>query len=130
MKNIYYVYIFVEAQSGIPFYVGKGRNGRWQEHFRVSQLCKKTRIACKLRSMNVRPSVWFVQTNLFEDYAYELEEACIKAIGRLEDGGTLMNHRTERGVGPHGYSRRLIRDIFVGDSGFRILILLFKIHDV
>ena len=58
----YYVYEYLR-EDGTPYYVGKGKNARWRGKHSVAVPPKER--------------VRFVQENMLEQYAFNLEEALI-----------------------------------------------------
>jgi NUMOD3 motif len=106
-SNDYYVYI-VFRLSGIPCYVGKGRGGRWKQHFTKTHNQYLRNIIKKEGGAN---PVVLIRENMSEDDAFALERALIKALGRKDlRTGPLVNH-TDGGDGssniaPEALARR------------------------
>lgn len=90
VKSEFYVYVFFRL-DGSPCYVGKGKKYRWREHFKRS--CNAHLAAIMAQSSKELPMVK-VRENLTETEAFEIEAALIRALGRKEDGGPLVNHST------------------------------------
>lgn len=97
--------MYVDARTGIPFYVGRGQGRRVTEHLTPKNLERKTRFYCKLRKMLAggnRPQIEFLYVCLSFEEANRLEVMTIKKWGRLDNGtGCLTNH-TDGGEGQTG----------------------------
>lgn len=96
----FYVYVIFRA-SGSPCYVGKGKGRRLWDHFRRSHNRHLGEIVAGARGQ-LRVSK--VDESLTEAEAFELERFLIGLIGRVADGGPLVNQSTG-GVG--GSSRMM-----------------------
>lgn len=108
-SNKYYVYIYSDPRSSIPFYVGKGCENRMYYHLQLSSrdknYTKKSRIA-RLVELDMLPHISVPFRNLPEEDALEIEELLIKTIGRIDlcsgsltnltDGEFLLNKSPER----------------------------------
>jgi len=84
--NQYYVYAHINPKTGDTFYVGKGIGDRAYSTRRKNEKWKK-----KVKELNGKFDVEFIQKNLTEMEAFELEFITIKQIGKENDGGTLVN---------------------------------------
>lgn len=93
--NKFYVYLHLKNDDKTPFYVGKGFGNRAYRKVSRNPWWKNT--------VNKHGyEVQFIETNLSEDYAFELEKHFIKKIGRKDLGlGPLVN-LTDGGQGPSG----------------------------
>lgn len=90
-RDRYYVYV-LSKPCGTPFYVGKGKNGRINEHFRPSRLKvnnPKTGMIKKYGDSCLRDIVCYFDK---ESTAYEYEEWLISHYGCSWDGGILTNY--------------------------------------
>ena len=85
---IYYVYAYLR-NSGTPYYIGKGKNGRAYDKSHTTRPPKD------------RSKIVFLETNLTELGALALERRYIRWYGRILDGGILRNI-TEGGEGNSG----------------------------
>lgn len=83
-----YVYVHFRPDTGEPFYVGKGRNGRYALPRRRGS--HHQRLIEKFGGIENIPIV-IVRENLSDEEAYQIEEALIRAIGIERDGGPLIN---------------------------------------
>jgi hypothetical protein len=105
MSN-YYVYSYSVPGEDHPFYIGKGKDGRWLVHLKPCKLSKRTHFYCQLKNLlstGAAPIVKKVLDNLTEQQAFDLEKFLIKFYGRLDLGtGCLCNH-TDGGEGAAGY---------------------------
>lgn len=113
MENIYYVYLYVKP-DGTPFYIGKGKEDRYLYHLQEAKK-SRTKDSNKLKINTIRkilkqglePQIRFIDTDLSEEQAFELEEFLIKEIGRIDLGTGTLTNLTNGGEGLSG----LIRDI-------------------
>jgi len=98
MDNIYYVYMYMKP-DWTPFYVGKGKEDRHLAHLREAKKPEskdtnklKINTIRKILKQGLEPEIRFVDSNLTEEVAFELEEFLISEIGRVDLGtGTLTN---------------------------------------
>jgi hypothetical protein len=114
-KN-YYVYFILDTRKtkkfnylGFafdyePFYVGKGKDYRYADHFQHSTLIKEnnrksTKIKSIINKTGKNPKVEFLYTNLTNEEALEIERNIIKDLKRDFEGGILTN-TTEGGENP------------------------------
>lgn len=91
----YYVYVYKDPFTMLPFYIGKGTNKRYLDHANKPYQSFK-RVQDKItsiRNKDAEPIIEFAHTNLQEDVAYILEEELIIKYGRkdIDPGGILMN---------------------------------------
>lgn len=105
----YYVYLYLKP-DGTPFYVGKGKGDRWKAHL-VEASKKATKDKNRLKINTIKkilkqgqePIVKFVDTNISEDQAFELECFLISEIGRIDLGTGTLTNLTDGGEGQSGY---------------------------
>lgn len=98
--NGFYVYILFR-ETGIPFYVGKGRGNRWFWHERSALTggdSHKDRLIRTILNKRIDIPKVKVREGLTNAEAAKTEKALIAAIGREKDGGPLIN-QTEGGDG-------------------------------
>lgn len=109
MVKDYYVYVYMDPRKKSsyfynkvdfcflyePFYVGKGKKGRYLSHLKGRVLSRNSFFHHKLKNMldlGVKPIVSKVYENLTEKEAYELEKKLITKIGkRIKSEGPLTN---------------------------------------
>ncbi len=86
--RIFYVYVIFRL-NGVPCYVGKGKGYRWAIHDRMYYWdnIHLSRIVAKYGPL---PRVK-IRENLTESEAFAIEMALIKVLGRVCDGGVLVN---------------------------------------
>ena len=95
--SIYYVYAYLRskdstiASKGTPYYIGKGSNGRAysKQH----------------GSINLPPdrsNIVFLESNLSENKAFEIEKFLIAHHGRKDQGTGILRNRTDGGEGTSG----------------------------
>jgi len=89
MNNIYYVYMYLR-KDGTPYYVGKGCKNRIYEKHNVSIPTDSHRIV-------------FVQENMEERAALDLEVKLIAHYGRKDIGTGILRNVTDGGEGSSGY---------------------------
>ena len=111
MECIYYVYMYLK-ENGTPFYVGKGKGNRHLAHLQEAKKSStkdtnrlKINTIKKMLNEGKEPKIVFIDKNINEDSAFELEEFLISEIGRIDlKTGTLTN-LTNGGDGAAGQSR-------------------------
>lgn len=94
----FYVYILFRP-DGRPCYVGKGCNYRWKDHERKASNPHLGRIIAS--AGGVVPKIK-LREGLTNSAAIEIELALIAAIGRIKNGGPLVN-LTDGGEGVLGF---------------------------
>ena len=93
----YYVYIYYDPLTNLPFYIGKGKGSRMYCHLKetieTTDNKKKFNYINKLRKKGLEPIIVIYKDKMSEDDAYDLEEALILQYGRkdFESYGTLTN---------------------------------------
>lgn len=108
MQNIYYVYLYVKP-DGTVFYVGKGKEDRYLHHLQEAKKPKskdknKLKISTirKILKQGLEPDIRFIDKNLSEEQAFELEEFLISEIGRIDLGTGTLTNLTNGGEGSSG----------------------------
>ena len=113
--NNFYVYLYSDITTGVVFYVGKGKGGRYLIECHLGQNRFLDNKINKIGIDNIMIS--FTQSDLLEVIAFETEKCFIAFYGRRDLGtGTLCN-LTDGGDGPSGVSeetRRKLRDAGIG----------------
>ena len=116
-KNKYYVYTLCRP-NGIPFYIGKGINGRINNHFKPSELktnTPKNATIKKYRDKIKREIIAYFDS---EESAYEYEEWLISQYKLSSEGGVLKNYAKTRfqyselftkNVSSEGYKHREVK---------------------
>lgn len=81
MENKFFVYALVDPVNKVPFYIGKGCGDRPYHHLKKNKkelnICKNNYIE-NIRQLGLEPLVYYVEKNLLEQDAYDLELVCIK----------------------------------------------------
>lgn len=98
MKKEYYVYLLLDPTNFyLPFYIGKGKDGRCEKHLienlQQSDNKRKHYKICQIRNKGFEPKILIWQDNMYESDAYDLEEELIKKFGRkkIDPDGILTN---------------------------------------
>jgi len=123
MNEIYYVYALLDPRKpGVyqyrespifdyePFYIGKGKGNRCNEHFGQLREAKKelTYKAQKIRSIFKKSGKYPIIIKLYEklnvDVSYEVEKFLIKQIGRKDLNKGPLTNLTDGGDGPYNIS--------------------------
>lgn len=106
----YYVYLYLKP-DGTPFYVGKGKGDRWKWHLTEAKKYSSTdtnrlkvNTIRKILKSGQEPIVKFVDSNISEEQAFELEEFLISEIGRIDLGTGTLTNLTNGGEGTSGHS--------------------------
>ncbi len=99
-NNQSYVYVIYRL-DGTPCYVGKGTGDRIEDHFKKSHNVHLARIVAKAGGILPYRKV---AENLTHDEAFAAEIALIATIGRMTQGGPLVN-MTDGGDGVRGHKR-------------------------
>jgi|688.fasta_scaffold245222_2 DNA invertase Pin-like site-specific DNA recombinase len=89
--DVYYVYEWIDPETGNIFYVGKGKGKRaWNSHsgYRCGNKLKNI----LKKGYAIQEIVNIVKEGLSESVALSIEDSLIKKYKRIEDGGTLFNH--------------------------------------
>lgn len=118
----YYVYLYLKP-DGTPFYVGKGREDRWKFHLAEAQK-KTTKDKNKLKINTIKkivkqgkePIVKFVDINISEEQAFELECFLINEIGRVDLGTGTLTNLTNGGEGTSGHKHTEESKQKIGES--------------
>ncbi len=101
--NEYYVYALVDPRTNQPFYIGKGKryksgNERAEVHLTPAHKAnrfKRARID-EIRTDGIEPKIEYIERNMDETSAYELEVSLIDKYGRIKTGGILTNIARDR----------------------------------
>ena len=95
---IFYVYEHWRPDKGVCFYVGKGKERR--AHDFVGRSRHHQNICAKLKSMGLVPEIKFVEINLTEAEAFELE---VQRIFLWKSAGIVLTNQTNGGDGTSGF---------------------------
>lgn len=95
LKSGFYVYSFAD-QNGDIFYIGKGKQQRFKQHFLDYRLKHNSPKNSKIKSIlskGFKVNVEIIAKSLLEFEALTLEKKLIEYYGLKEDGGSLYNLR-------------------------------------
>jgi len=110
MNSDFYVYV-LKYPDGTPFYVGKGRGGRWLAHETEAKTRQPAKSFDNPQKVDVIRRIWRshgqvitekVTENVTEDEAFKVEIRLIKKYGLRSLGGLLTN-QTYGGKGTAGH---------------------------
>lgn len=93
----YYVYIYSDPRTNLPFYVGKGHGTRAYSHLKESYSTTKNKYKwntiAAIRKHGFEPIIEIFKDNMSETDAYDLERYLICKFGRskIEPNGILTN---------------------------------------
>jgi hypothetical protein len=117
----YYVYLYLDPRKSgnynygsysfdyEPFYVGKGKCGRYKSHLKPKQLeednnkLKSNKIKKMIRENNLMPIVIKYKSDMGERESLDLEMDMIKCIGRKDKNLGPLTNLTDGGEGTSGY---------------------------
>ena len=129
-KREFYVYKYVDRLKKVPFYIGKGKNYRKDQHMSNAKKGLESTLYDRIRLLGFEDGVDVIVINsrIYEDEAIRLEVDLIDQIGRSDIGnGPLLNKSSggegiSGGIDMYGYRRigiaRKITDIV--DKGMLI----------
>ena len=113
IKRNFYIYQYVDRYTGIPFYIGKGKDGRMNSHLNQAKKGNRSALYDRIRQLGFEQGVIIKKTddNLTENEALSLECEYIKKLGRvLNATGSLLNQTSggegiSGGIDMYGYKK-------------------------
>ena len=89
----HYVYVFIDPRNDIIRYVGKGKGNRcnWWKHDRSDSQYGVHPWLRRLEALGLEPIAAKIVTGLTDEEACDWERLTIKLIGRICEGGPLLN---------------------------------------
>ena len=91
-ENIYYCYIW-KREDGTPYYIGKGKGGRYKR--------KRRGVTAPPKDLS---NIFFACEGVTESEAFEMEVALISLLGRKDLGTGILRNQTVGGDGTSGYA--------------------------
>ncbi len=92
----HYVYLYLDPQTGEPFYVGKGKGNRCFAHLKDKSKTRKAKRITEIKKRGLQPRIEILKHGLTADEAFLVESTAIDLIG--------VQHLTNEVTG-HGGSR-------------------------
>jgi len=109
--NIYFVYIYKDPKTNIPFYVGYGKNNRHLSHLNEARKAltpvqgeHKLNTIRKILREGFEPIIQIIEDGLSKESACELEEFLISEIGRADLNQGPLTNQTKGGDGNRDWS--------------------------
>ena len=97
-KCMYYIYAYIDPRNNLPFYIGKGKDGRkfnhLKEHDNHTENRDKLAILKELKQLGMTPIITELESNIDNELlAYNREDYYILTYGRkgFEPNGILTN---------------------------------------
>ena len=107
--NNYYTYALINPFTNQPFYIGKGKKNRAMDH--INEALKtsnkesnpnKLNTIREILSNNGKVIIKYIDTNLTEKLAFELEIFVIELLGRSNNNTGILTNMTKGGEGCGG----------------------------
>jgi len=89
-----------------PFYVGKGKNGRYRDLYNNRNSHFRKKIDEIIKFSNLGPIIIKLFENLNDDHAYIIEKQLVQEIGRIRVGSGPLFNLTDGGKGLCGEDHR------------------------
>jgi hypothetical protein len=122
----YYVYLYKDPRTGIPFYVGKGVGDRMLAHHGANGECEKGKKLNEIRAEGVIPQLVIVRHGMTESEALAVEAVLIEHIGLDNLTNKVAGHKTDT----HGrMTLAQVRSRYAAEKldSFDVPALLFRI---
>ena len=115
----YYVYLYLDPNTNLPLYVGKGKGTRILAHLWADGDCDKGKAMRSLRESGQQPELKFVRYGLTEPEALLVESALIDIIGLDQLTNKISGHNST-GSGLMSFdqvqSRFVTEEVVIGHS--------------
>lgn len=112
--NNYYTYALINPFTNQPFYIGKGKKNRAMDHINEASYPDtkksnkhKLNTIREILSNNGEVIIKYIDTNLTEKLAFELEMFIIELLGRRDKKTGILTNLTDGGEGFSGLNRNL-----------------------
>ena len=135
LVNKFYVYALFKKTSYLPFYVGKGKGVRINNHFKESALKVNSRKVQTIKKYKdtIRREILCYFDN--EESAYDFEEYLIGYYGVVSEGGCLYNYAKTRYEFSKAFSKEVAAKGHVNrertydaDTIFKVYNLYYDLH--
>ncbi len=107
-ENIYYVYMYIDPNTFIPFYVGMGKCQRAYSHLKEANLFLTTGKKSNSRKLNKivklirkgqEPIIHFYVVDVSRNTASYVESSLIRKYGRIDNNSGVLCNMTDGGDG-------------------------------
>lgn len=92
----FYVYVYSDPRTDVPFYIGKGKGNRAFSHLEDRGETEKALRIQEIRSAGFQPRIEILAFGLDEESAFKVEAAAIDLIGREQLTNRVLGHGARR----------------------------------
>ena len=79
-KLKYYVYLYVDPRTNVPFYIGKGKGDRAFSHLKGTSESAKAKVISELNKLGKKPRIEILKHGLSEEQALLVEATAIDLL--------------------------------------------------
>ena len=126
MQDIFYVYMLIDPRNNKPFYIGKGKDNRYLDHFKENRIKKdknllKINKIRKIKKLGLEVVVKFYIENVSNITACQIEKNLIEYYGRIDLKNGILTNLTDGGDGVSGkvfseIERKKLSEKMLGDK--------------